>query len=354
MLLGGQMIDLGDKRVWAGGKWCPTVGDAPPAPPPVIDVAAEIASRKARTKAAGIPDPATNGNRWVGYEHVGPTIGLALTKRPKGDMYVVGDTTVVRGMFIEGRLAVRTPNVLVEDCIIHSSADPKVFIDTTSGRNGRGLTLNRCEVYGNIRDGGTALGWLRFTASYCYFHDCEDGARLGIDVNIDHCLFDRQSDGILNESTGERLHADAVQVVSCNNSSTESSTVTNSTLLGWRASGWDTAGGPVDGVFMGSAKGNSAFIIGSELGEVRNVTFENNYLAGGSYSAMLKTPGAPGATSAPRYMENIRVANNVFAGDAKYGDICMPRDSHPQRGSYIVEGNVRKDGTPATIDRWSS
>jgi hypothetical protein len=313
----------------------------------------------------GIPDKHRVTGRTLPAFHnrgVDPTLQSTDFEPINGTFTTTGDGQVVSKKWITGNVVVKHAGVVFQDCILASTVDPK--LDTRGAPTVSDLpfvTINRCEVFGKEEDSSTAIGYIRYTVTNSFLHDSEDTARLNKSTVIEDNLMAIHSDGYLPD--GSRLHTDCVQANGGDNAAGERSLVRYNTLIAFRHN---------------RTKGNSAVILATEGASVnginqgsplRHVTVEGNYMAGGSYTLYIKTPGTGGS---PGPMEDILVKDNVFRGPKpttpatlasgissddlpdgafyRYGDAWIPYASLADT-FLTMTGNVREDGSAIKITR---
>lgn len=293
----------------------------------------------------GIPAThAVTGKTLPGFHNTGPDIGTVF-QVVNGALYSTSNNQVIENKWIFGTFVPKHTGVTLRNCILYSTGDPKV--DTRQLPTDAVVTIDKCEIYGTLNDGGTGLGYVRYTLTNSYVHDSEDEARLNRLVTIRGNLMCRQSNGFLTAT--ERLHTDCVQSNGGPNLAGEISYIEDNTLIGIRRN--LTKGNAAiilatEGASATDANGN-IYNVGSPL---RRVRVNGNYLANGSYTLYVKTPGQGGS---PGAMEDITFTNNVIRGDALHGDMAVPHASVAP--SFLtMSGNVREDGQPLNIFRWAS
>jgi hypothetical protein len=322
------------------------------------------AARQQRSVEYGIPAThRVTGKALPGFHTTGPALTVQSSdfQYIEGTFFTSSDGQIISKKWINGNVIIQHAGVVVQDCIIFGTVDPKFDTRDQAVKDGYDLVrISRCEIFGKEDDSSTGVGYIRYTIEDSFLHDCEDETRLNKATVIRRNLMGIQSNGFLTAT--ERLHTDCVQSNGGDNDTGVRSYVTDNTLIGQRHN---------------LSKGNSAVILATEGASVngvnqgsplRHVTIEGNYMAGGSYTLYIKTPGTGGS---PGPMEDIVIKDNVFRGTdpgtgvyassgtpatsgayALYGDAWIPYASLADT-FLTMTGNVRENGSAITITRSS-
>ena len=247
------------------------------------------------------PDASTTG-----WQHTGVTL------TPSGPITVTVAGTVLDSLDITGGVVVKANNVTISRSRITGGAYWTVrvyggFTGTTIsdtqlvGVNTAGGALPRCDG----ATSGNGLTILRVDVS-----NCADLLDYGAGTTV--------TDSYLHDPFhSATTHNDGIQISSGSNY-----TIRHNTIL------------------MGHIE-NSATFIKADFGNINNVTIDNNYLDGGSYTVFGGDVAAT-ATAPAKLVTNVFITNNVFGNSALYGKIYTTR----MTGPVTITGNVDVNGVP--------
>jgi hypothetical protein len=240
--------------------------------------------------------PPTTG--WPTAATTGPTGPLAAS----GTITVTQNGAVVQNKDVTGCIRVRADNVTIRNVKVTSTCFNGIEIRDWDGYDG--LLIEDVEVNGrDTTDNCIAFG--NYTARRVDLYGCADGAKIGSNTTI----VDSYIHDLMN---GNGCHCDGVQ-------STGSSNVT------LRGNNIDVPGS------------GAAVFLGEEYQAMVNFTADRNRLNGGNYtfygswSQGYKVP------------VNMRVTNNTFGPDRRYGTHVYV---HP---STVWTGNALTNGSPVNL-----
>jgi hypothetical protein len=214
--------------------------------------------------------------------------------RASGPLVVTRAGATVEGLDIDGPLEIRAARVTVRGCRVRCG--PYWGVRILDGNQG---TLLEDSEIAPVTPGGQdgIRGEAGFTARRLDIHGTADGIKAGGGTTIAGCwvhdLANRPGD-----------HADAVQIV-----------VGDSIAL---------LGNRLDGA------GNAAVMASTELGPIRGLRIEGNWLDGGNYTLMIR--GGPGGNPT-----GVSIRGNRFGRGAQYGPAAID-------GTFAQSGNVWSDG----------
>ncbi len=217
--------------------------------------------------------------------------------RPSGPLVVTEDAAVIDGLDVEGCLQVRAHRVTIRRTRIRC---PSWYGIRVHG-DFRGTIIEDVEIdgLGSTHSIGVSGGDL--TLRRANIHNIGDGVRVG-----SNSLY--EGNFIHDLAIGNGSHNDGMQVTG----TTIRATIRGNTINHVR-------------------RQTSAIIVKADLGPIRDILIEGNWLNGGSYTLY--------AYSTPAHVtEGITVRNNRFGRDHIYGPVAT---KNPRR--LFWEGNVWDD-----------
>jgi hypothetical protein len=233
-------------------------------------------------RPAGPPGPATAG------------VPAGTELRRSGPLVVTRAGAVVEDLEVDGPVEIRAARVTVRRCLVHGG--PFWGIRILEGNEGTLIEDTEIAPPAPSEQDGIR-GESGFTGRRLNIHGTSDGIKAGGGTRIEaswiHDLANRPGD-----------HADAVQI-----------RVGDGIAL-------------VGNVLEGAS--NAAVMASTELGPIRGLRIEGNWLDDGNYTLMLR--GGPHGDPT-----GVRVAGNRFGRGAQYGPAVVD-------GHFEQEGNVWTDG----------
>jgi len=226
--------------------------------------------------AAPIPAGFPNEN------NTGLTNPSALKVR-NGSLTVTKDGTVIQDLEIRGRVTIDAKNVVMRNVWVYTTGAWTIWV-----RPGASLLIEDSEIGHPSYPGERGLGGVgKVTARRVDIHYVEDGIKAG-----SNSLYERVYCHDL-DSPNPNPHADCLQ----DDGGASNFTIRDSTL---------------DARYPDGVSANSAIIIKSDLGSIRNVTIEGNFLNGGNLIVMVDK-----GTKYP-LPSNTVIRDNAFGRDVRY------------------------------------
>lgn len=264
---------------------------APTPPPPPIPVPPPPPPSPA-TPPPPPPSPPPQPQAVLpGPTNTGVPAGTVL--KANGGSKIKKDGTVLEGLDISGSLSIEANNVVIRKCRIKASAtaSSSSYPIKVADSSITGLVIEDCEIDGNGRT-SVVVATKNFTLRRCNVHGGNDLVRADGNVTI-------EDSWLHHPYRVAGSHNDAVQMLSGGNVMLRNNNI-------------DIA---VDNDPL-----NACFII-SASSAINEVTIEGNYLNGGNYTLYL------GANDKGIPVTNVKVRNNKFGRDHRYGAIAAIADS---------------------------
>lgn len=219
-----------------------------------------------------------------------------------GIIRVNEDDTIIENLDLEGVITINASNVIIRNCKITPEIGSYYGINIYNGSN---ILIEDCEFDLGICLGAAAVAGDNYTLLRSYIHDSGgDGVKLGSNVTIDGCYFEKLGKSIDAHADGSQLSAGTNVIITRSFFNMPS--------------------------YEKNYSSTSNFMIKADLGVIDNVLIEYNWCSGGGFVVYI--------VDGPYSVSNVIVRNNKFYRTFKYGLLSV-NSEHP----YIWDNNVWED-----------